>query len=141
MCSGTAPYPGPVPHHAFLQLGAATSAHSRPPKASQRPSPAWCGRRKIWHRGHLAVTGARTCARKTVRSSHLGLTSVDGCLPVACPRVKAVAATGFCRVCRLWWRGFAGLDDGEGEVLEFGEQRAEFFGVVEQWLPGGELFG
>src|SRR5215471_14308685 len=37
--------------------------------------------------------------------------------------------------------GFAGLDDGEGEVLEFGEQRAEFFGVVEQWLPGGELFG
>src|SRR5215831_8390372 len=37
--------------------------------------------------------------------------------------------------------GFAGLDDGEGEFLEFGEQRAEFFGVVEQWLPGGELLG
>src|SRR5215469_8955118 len=44
-------------------------------------------------------------------------------------------------VCRLWWGAFAGLDDGEGEFLELGEQRAEFFGVVEQRLPVGELPG
>src|SRR5215472_654588 len=44
-------------------------------------------------------------------------------------------------VCRLWWWAVGGLDDGEGEFLELGEQRAELFGVVEQRLPGGELLG
>jgi hypothetical protein len=33
----------------------------------------------------------------------------------------------------------AGLDDLEGEVLEFGEQRPDFLRVVEQLLPGDEL--
>src|SRR5215813_1424122 len=64
-----------------------------------------------------------------------------GAWPVVRPQVKPVMSTGFCRVCRLWWRAVGGLDDGEGEFLEFGEQGAEFFGVVEQGLPGGELFG
>jgi hypothetical protein len=64
-----------------------------------------------------------------------------GAWPGVCPPVKPVAPTGFCRVCRLWWRAFAGLDDGEGEFLELGEQRAELFRVVEQRLPGGELLG
>jgi hypothetical protein len=39
----------------------------------------------------------------------------------------------------FWVR--AVLDDLEGEVLEFGEQRPDSLRVVEQGLPGGELGG
>ena len=37
--------------------------------------------------------------------------------------------------------GGAVLDDLEGELLQLGEQVAQFPGVVEQGLPGGELLG
>jgi hypothetical protein len=37
--------------------------------------------------------------------------------------------------------GAACLDDVEGEVLEFGQEAAELFGVVEQGLVLGELGG
>src|SRR5262249_50555057 len=115
-----------------------------------RPAETWATRWAARSRGGKGsgTWGARTARLVIfprvfclVRSSHLDLACVDGCLPGACPRVKPVASTGFGRVCRLWWRAVGGLDDGEGEFLELGEQGAELFGVVEQWLPGGELLG
>ena len=48
-----------------------------------------------------------------------------------------------CPHCCVWLFAVSGLrvDDVQGEVLEFGEQGAEFAGVVEQGLVVGELGG
>ena len=79
------------------------------------------------------------------RSSRLGLTWGNGAWVGRCPQVKRALPTlsggGFpvLRVLRPGGAGF--LDDLQGEVLELGEQGAEFPGVVEQGLVLGELGG
>jgi hypothetical protein len=73
-----------------------------------------------WLAPLLAPLPARLFSEKPSeldRSSHLGVTCVDGRLAGACSQVRPVVSTGFCPVCRLWLGAFAGLGDGEGEFL------------------------
>src|SRR5437868_2253099 len=90
----------------------------------------------------IVTSGLDNRSKNAVRSSRLGLTWenvawVGGCLQVkrAAPTVCVGRRSG----CGLRLAGAAWLDDLEGEVLEFGEQRPEFLRVVEQRLPGGEF--
>src|SRR6266566_4258990 len=79
-----------------------------------------------------------------VRSSRLGMAWGNGALVEGCPQVKRAVTT----LSGGYRSGSAGglrllaavcLDDFEGEVVEFGEQGAEFLRVVEQGLVLGEL--
>ncbi len=79
------------------------------------------------------------------RCSRLGLTWANGVWLEGCPRVKRAQPTlpGARSPVRraLWLLSAVFLDDLQGEVLELGEQGAEFSGVVEQRLVFGELAG
>src|ERR1700678_740164 len=76
----------------------------------------------------------RLCSSVRVRSSRLGLSWADASCFGCCPQVKRAQPTR----CGEGSSGLASLllgavfaGDLHGEVLEFGEQGAEFLGVVE----------